>query len=231
MSILYLYCISCLVKIPWREYHNLTAHGIEYVGHNFYLRVPEEPSVKLGVWHVLPKTLSDRFEGTPTQERMEELLKESTEPILVYLHGNSFDRTTKHRVELYRILSRMGFHVLSIDYRGYGDSTGRPTEQGIVADAHTIYEYARKLAPNRPIIIWGHSMGTGVATRMVSELSQLETPPTALVLESPFNNLPDVINNHPFSAPFRFLPWFNQLVVKPLMDSGLVMNSDQRIKK
>lgn len=74
-------------------------------------------------------------------------------------------------------------------------------------------------------------MGTGVATRTVAELSDAGSPPAALVLESPFNNLHDVINNHPFSAPFRFLPWFEASVITPLIKSGLVMSSDQHIQR
>lgn len=49
--------------------------------------------------------------------------------------------------------------------------------------------------------------GTGVASRAVAELSDKGEAPTALVLEAPFNNLHDVISNHPFSVPFRFLPY------------------------
>lgn len=219
------------MKIPWREYHDLTAHGVDVPGRNFQLPVGEEDGeVVLGVWHILPQP--ERRDGPPPgAEQMEQLLAEGSEPVVLYLHGNSFDRTTKHRVELYRILSRLQLHVVAGDYRGYGDSTGRPTEDGIVADAKSLHDYVRRVAPRRPLIVWGHSMGTGVASRLVAELCDSLNPPSALVLESPFNNLPDVINHHPFSAPFRFLPWFQALVVRPLMASGLVMNSDAHIKR
>lgn len=116
-------------------------------------------------------------------------------------------------------------------YSGYGDSSGRPSEDGLNADAHAIWKYAKKHAPSKDIYIWGHSMGTGVATRLVAELSDAGTPPKALVLESPFNNLPDVVRNHPLSTLYRFLPWFDQVIVNPLIRSGLRMNSDQRIQR
>lgn len=74
-------------------------------------------------------------------------------------------------------------------------------------------------------------MGTGVATRFVAELSDAGTPPKALVLESPFNNLRDVIRNHPFSQFFRFLPWFDHIVINPLIRTGLRMNSEDRIQR
>ncbi|CAD5231737.1 unnamed protein product [Bursaphelenchus xylophilus] len=221
------------VKFPWREYHNLTEHGVDSVGLNFYIdgqALEDGYRPRLGLWHVLPYGLKPE-NGNVNQQTMEKILKEDNRPVVVYLHGNSFDRTTRHRIELYKILSKMGFHVFALDYRGYGDSTGRPTEDGIVADSRCVFDYVRELIPDRPLLVWGHSMGTGVATRLVSELSQEDKNPTALVLESPFNNLRDVINNHPFSAPFRFLPWFDHLVIQPLIESGLIMQSDQRIKK
>jgi fermentation-respiration switch protein FrsA (DUF1100 family) len=93
-----------------------------------------------------------------------------------------------------------------LDYRGYGDSGGKPTEEGVVADAKAVYNYGKSLDPTKSIYVWGHSMGTGVAARAVAELTDSGQAPTALVLEAPFNNLPDVIKNHPFSVPFRFLP-------------------------
>lgn len=87
-------------------------------------------------------------------------MAEDTSPIIVYFHGNTSDRAKDHRCKLYDLLSKWGYHVIVGDYRGYGDSTGHPTEDGIVRDALTIYDYvAQKCRPERKIIIWGHSMG------------------------------------------------------------------------
>ena len=95
---------------------------------------------------------------------------------------------------------------------GYGDSTGRPSEAGVVEDAHAIHNYARKMAPTKNVFVWGHSMGTGVASRTVAELSDAGRAPEGLVLESPFNNLRDVITHHPFrygwaSATYKVWSW------------------------
>ncbi|CAD5224821.1 unnamed protein product [Bursaphelenchus okinawaensis] len=220
------------VKFPWREYHNLTDHGVDAKGLNFYIDGPLMDGFRprLGLWHIMPDGLTPN-QAVLTKEIAEQILKDDHRPVVIYLHGNSFDRTTRHRIELYKILSKMGYHVFALDYRGYGDSTGRPTEAGIVADSRAVFDYVKRLVPDRPLLVWGHSMGTGVATSLVAQLSQQDNNPTALVLESPFNNLRDVINNHPFSAPFRFLPWFDMLVIQPLIDSGLVMQSDHRIKQ
>lgn len=114
---------------------------------------------------------------------------------------------------------------------GYGDSLGTPTEDGLNDDARSVYRYAREVAPSKQVIIWGHSMGTGVATRMVSELCDEKSGPDGLVLESPFNNLRDVIRRHPFSMPLRFLPCFDEIIIFPLMKIGLIMATDKRITK
>lgn len=74
-------------------------------------------------------------------------------------------------------------------------------------------------------------MGTGVAALAVSELCDTKNGPDALVLEAPFNNLRDVIRRHPFSLPLRILPWFDKFIVEPLIRSGLVMNTDERLKR
>ncbi|KAL3068087.1 hypothetical protein niasHT_038077 [Heterodera trifolii] len=230
------------VCFPFVDYHNLAHHGVRSRGRNFYLRerdlktakstenvAKDEPTI--GVWHILPASLSAEKGRSMDDAEMEQSLNEGPNALFIYLHGNSFDRTTSHRCELYNILSAMDFHVLAVDYRGYGDSTGHPNEDGVNADAHAIYDYARQMAPSKDIYVWGHSMGTGVATRLVAELSDAGRVPKALVLESPFNNLRDVVRNHPFSLPFRFLPWFNATIVHPLIQSGLRMNSDERIQR
>lgn len=76
---------------------------------------------KIGVWHILPESLSRSFRDSgevPSDQEMEKSLNESIQNIVVYLHGNSFDRATACRCELYNTLSAMDYHVLSIDYRG-----------------------------------------------------------------------------------------------------------------
>uniref|UniRef100_A0A0M3IMF4 Lysophosphatidylserine lipase ABHD12 n=1 Tax=Ascaris lumbricoides TaxID=6252 RepID=A0A0M3IMF4_ASCLU len=210
-----------------------------------------------------------------TDESMERSMMTSDFPIVVYLHGNSFDRSTGHRIDLYNVLSDMDFHVIAVDYRGficmfwctcnkvtscyfrstghridlynvlsdmdfhviavdyrgYGDSTGFPTEIGVVQDAKQVFRYVKKLAGNNDVFIWGHSMGTGVASAAVMELCESHMAPDGLILESAFNNLRDVITFHPFAAPFRWLPCFDDILLHPFENSGLNMSSDLRIAR
>lgn len=78
---------------------------------------------------------------------------------------------------------------------------------------------------------WKNLSHFRIATATAKELSETGSPPVGLILESPFNNLLDVVTYHPFATPFRWLPWFNRTVLKPLHRSGLNMSSDYRITK
>lgn len=91
-----------------------------------------------------------------------------------------------------------GYGVLSFAYRGYPGSTGTPTEAGLLLDAEAALAFVAEHAPLNPLVLHGHSLGTGVAVAM-SELH----PSLALVLEAPFSSLPDVV-----AATMPYLPGF-----------------------
>uniref|UniRef100_A0A3Q4GZD3 Lysophosphatidylserine lipase ABHD12 n=1 Tax=Neolamprologus brichardi TaxID=32507 RepID=A0A3Q4GZD3_NEOBR len=62
----------------------------------------------------------------------------SSHPVILYLHGNAGTRGGDHRVQLYKVLSSLGYHVVTFDYRGWGDSEGSPSESGMTSD---VYRY------------------------------------------------------------------------------------------
>jgi len=83
-------------------------------------------------------------------------------PIILYLHGISGSRYNTHRLELYRVLQSLDFHVLAVDYRGYADSSDVIlSEQGVATDAKAVFSYIKTHSNRSKIIIWGHSLGTG----------------------------------------------------------------------
>ncbi|CEF70214.1 Hypothetical protein SRAE_2000484800 [Strongyloides ratti] len=202
------------LRNPFQQYNDLSYH-----------------ESKLGIWHILPQSLSTKYKGQNlTLNEFENLLKLKDYKVFLYLHGNTFDRTTPHRCALYNVLSSADFHVITFDYRGYGDSTGRPTDEGLASDAVTVYKHLLKFADGR-IYVWGHSMGTGVACNSMRKMSEAGMPPKGIILEAPFNNLRDVMLNHPLSKPFKWIPFQEQLFIGNLKKSGLVMDSDKNIKK
>jgi len=104
---------------------------------------------------------------------------------LLFCHGNAGN--ISHRLESLRIFNALGLNVLLFDYRGYGLSTGRPTETGTYRDADAAWRYltdVRRIAP-QDIVIAGRSLGAAVAAELASR-----TAPAAVVLESAFISVP-----------------------------------------
>lgn len=107
--------------------------------------------------------------------------------VVLFFHGNAGN--ISHRLESIAFFHRLGLSVLIIDYRGYGQSEGRPGEQGTYLDAEAAWRYLveeRRIAPHQ-IIFFGRSLGGAVA----AALAQTHPPP-ALILESTFTSVPDM---------------------------------------
>ena len=117
---------------------------------------------------------------------------------VLVLNGNGGDRSM--RAPLAVALNRMGLSVLLFDYRGYGGNPGRPTEDGLAADARTAREWLSARPGVDRVIYFGESLGAAVATRLA-----IEHPPEALVLRSPFTSLADVGAVHYPWLPVRRL--------------------------
>ena len=71
------------------------------------------------------------------------------------------------------MLTSLGFHVVSFAYRGFGDSSGSPTPEGVVHDTIYVYQHLRGLAGPHPVIVYGHSLGTGIAARAADLLANM----------------------------------------------------------
>ena len=72
------------------------------------------------------------------------------------------------------VSERLGLHALVLEYRGFADSEGTPTEEGVYADARAATRWLRDrgVTPCK-LLIWGHSLGTGVACNLAHELCAL----------------------------------------------------------
>lgn len=100
--------------------------------------------------------------------------------VTLFLHGNAGNVT--HRAAAMREIAAAGNAVLVPDYRGYGRSNGRPTEQGLYRDADAAYEWLIAQGwPPRRIILHGESLGTSIATDLAARRAC-----AGLILEAPF---------------------------------------------
>ena len=117
--------------------------------------------------------------------------------------------------------SRLRANVFAIDYRGYGDSTGTPSEAGLTLDAHTAWDWLRSHgASPESVLVVGNSLGTGVAVQFVSALEAEQggkeegsrERPRGVVLLAPFSNVQTLLDTYyiagivPLMAPLRIFP-------------------------
>jgi len=121
-----------------------------------------------------------------------------TGPVYLYLHGNGAQLSARNR-RLDR-LTEGGAGLLAVSWRGYGGSSGRPHEAGLLTDARTAYRtLAARVDPAR-IVIFGESLGTTVAVMLAAEV-----PVGALVLDSSFASALDVAQGTYPWLPVRWL--------------------------
>uniref|UniRef100_H2ZL85 AB hydrolase-1 domain-containing protein n=1 Tax=Ciona savignyi TaxID=51511 RepID=H2ZL85_CIOSA len=143
---------------------------------NQYITGPD--NLKLGLWHIRPEY--DRH------------LQDAAK-VFIYCHGNAGHRGFGHRNLIFKVFQSLGFHVIAFDYRGFGDSEGWPTQHGVIQDTVAVYEWVvQHTTSDCKIFLWGHSLGTSIATHAVAQVQEnTSNPPRGLILESPFTSLND----------------------------------------
>jgi fermentation-respiration switch protein FrsA (DUF1100 family) len=128
---------------------------------------------------------------------------ENANGVILFCHGNAGN--ISHRLESIQIFHQLGLNVFIFDYRGYGQSEGKPTEIGTYRDAEAAWWYLveeRQVAPNR-IAVFGRSLGGAVAAWVSSRHT-----PGALILESTLTSVPDIAAKlYPY-LPVRLLSRF-----------------------
>jgi len=120
--------------------------------------------------------------------------------VVLYFHGNAGSLNNWGYVAP-DFLSN-GYDLFIIDYRTYGKSTGKLNEKALLGDADSLYRFLLKQYPEDQIIVYGRSLGTGIAVKLAQDHS-----PKMLVLESPYYNFLTLARHH-----FPFLP--NALILR-----------------
>lgn len=140
--------------------------------------------------------------NTDDGERLHAWWVPHPEPVAVlhFSHGNAGN--ISHRLDSLRIFHGLGLSVLMYDYRGYGQSSGSPTEPGLYLDAEAAWRWLVDQAGVAPdqIALFGRSLGGAVA----AELAARKTP-AALILESTFTSVPDIAADIYWWLPVRLL--------------------------
>lgn len=110
---------------------------------------------------------------------------------LLYFHGNGGN--ISNRIEKIQLIHSIPLSIFIIDYRGYGKSTGTPSEQGLYTDALSAFKYLTtvKNIPSQKIILYGESLGGAVAAYCAAQ-----TKIAALILDSAFTNTSSMVKHH-----------------------------------
>src|SRR5262250_45462 len=130
-------------------------------------------------------------------------------PVVLYFHGNG--GALAWRAERFSRIIADGTGLVALSYRGYGGSTGRPSEDGLLRDADAVYAFASARYPAERLAPYGESLGSGVAVALAASHKVGK-----LILESPFTSAVDI-----GAAAYPFLP------VRLLMHDRF--HSDERI--
>jgi len=154
------------------------------------VRFTTQDGVELFAW-VAPPSLD-------TQPSMD------TKPWVVLFHGNA--GSVGARGFKARVFLDAGYGVMLAEYRGYGGNPGTPSEAGLMHDARAALAYlAGQGVSGQDLVLYGESLGTGVAVAMAAEAAELGHPVAALVLEAPYTTIPDVAAAHYPFLPVRLL--------------------------
>jgi hypothetical protein len=132
---------------------------------------------KVIIWHVPPK---------------------QGKPVVLFFHGNG--EVLAWRVPRFRAITADGTGLVALSFRGYGGSSGRPTEIGLLNDGAAAYAFAAAHYPPERIVPWGYSLGTGVAVAIAAS-----QPVGKLILEAPYTSIVDVAAPLFWYMPVRWL--------------------------
>ncbi|PWO00748.1 alpha/beta-hydrolase [Tilletiopsis washingtonensis] len=197
------------------------------------LRFTTSDGVEIGAWHVLPdvyhRKVFPSFDAAPlSDDAYDEALRDY--PTVIYLHGNAANRAAPFRIASYnQFTARTSANVIAIDYRGFGDSQGEPTEDGLALDAKAAWDWLmeRKAAIGVPeaertrnVLVVGQSLGTGVAVALTDILVKSGTPPEAMFLIAPYISIAHLITSYRIGglvqifAPLKLFPNHQNLIPK-----------------
>jgi len=164
------------------------------------------------------------FVETPNDGRIHTLLiktqSEECRGCILYFHGNTGN--IQRWAPIAEELCSYGFDVMLPDYRTYGQSTGKLSEENLFSDALELYRNLNKRYPEEKICVYGRSLGSAMASWVSSRKR-----PGGVVLETPFNNLIEVASHLSRIIPVKFFLKFNfrnDIHLKQLSSPLLIMH-------
>ena len=118
---------------------------------------------------------------------------EPTAPVVLFFYGNAQNKAALWQSGLFHEFVDRGTHFMTVDYPGYGNSEGNPSEAGLVEAGLVAFDWVRNRFPQSPLVVAGWSLGAGVACQVAM---QRDEQMNGLVLISSWSSLPDVARVH-----------------------------------
>jgi pimeloyl-ACP methyl ester carboxylesterase len=182
---------SCL-RLDDQLYSNASLDAYNFDAYTGEKEIPELPSSyniadsMVKVFSLISQSSSEG-DATIYLEYVGDINRIATDTIILYCHGNTdhMDRYWNRVKLLAHTGNKHRYGVLTLDYRGYGMSSGKPTEKGMYADVNTALKWLQsKGLSNERLVIYGYSLGSASATEMAA--NNYEMKPNKLILEAPF---------------------------------------------
>ncbi|KAF8875788.1 Alpha/Beta hydrolase protein [Infundibulicybe gibba] len=237
-----LYClIIAFVLTPLIQTHVLYAHRIHFFGYSGFehpenyglapgkavnLKLRSSDNTTLGAWFIFSDNYHRRipFPEPPASPRQIPSAI-AANPTILFLHGNTGTRALPLRISVYSALTaRLDANVLAIDYRGFGDSGGHPTIEGVSRDARAGWNYLMQQGSKpEDVLIIGHSLGTAIAGLLAAQLAKDGIQPRGVVLMSAFSSVRSLMDTYslfgflPLLKPISMIPWAPRLVTWSLI--------------
>ena len=147
----------------------------------------------------------------------------NTKKLVLYFQGNAGGLNL--RADRFNWLTADGTGLLALSYRGYGGSTGKPTENGLICDAAAAYDFIAARTPANRIVLFGESLGTAVTVALAAEHSS-----AGVVLDAPFTSTVDLAAAAYWFAPVRWLmkdTWHSDERIARVTAPLLVLHGEQ----
>ncbi|KAK3901566.1 Alpha/Beta hydrolase protein [Staphylotrichum tortipilum] len=195
----------------------------------------------LYAWHILPLPLYAQHEASLSSqpsgpvpditatENFRLLRDDPAAKLIISFHGNAAQLSQGIRPRHYHSLTSLHsrYHLLTLDYRGFGLSTGSPTEEGLIRDAVAAITWAVNTAGVSPdrIVLVGHSLGTAVVAAAVEEFTGKRGWNFAgVVCVAGFRSLPEMLAGYkiggvvPALRPVGWWPWLREVAMGCVVD-------------
>ncbi|WP_200340264.1 alpha/beta fold hydrolase [Rhodovibrio sodomensis] len=144
--------------------------------------------------------------------------------VVVVLHGNAGSRDGSYRK--FQEIHAWGYGLVLADYRGYAGNPGAPSEAGLIADARSVLDWlAGQGVPAGRAVLYGESLGSGVATALAAEREV-----AGMVLEAPFTSVADLAQQQYWYVPAKWLvrdPFDSRARIPSVSAPSLILHGDR----